>query len=156
MATFGTDLASEKEGKQDLPRTGLGKERKRKWPLLVVYGLVELHRDTSEWSAQGMGNSLAGLVEAGWRCRRKIVLVEERKDSRETQVIDAEGVERDEQEIRLRKCWEERLPMLNGSVKRAGLESEDGGWSGRTVEVGRVLARWFGFGRGEWDTQKES
>jgi hypothetical protein len=39
--------------------------------------------------------------------------------------------------------------MLNGSVRRAGLESEEGGWSGRTVEVGRILARWFKFRKGD-------
>ncbi|KAG4428279.1 hypothetical protein IFR05_016235, partial [Cadophora sp. M221] len=32
-------------------------------PLLVVYDLVAMHRDTSEWSAQGVGSSVAALVE---------------------------------------------------------------------------------------------
>ncbi|TVY55232.1 hypothetical protein LSUE1_G009604, partial [Lachnellula suecica] len=41
-----------------------GQEKGKKAPLLVAYGLVELHKDTSEWSAQGLGNSVAGLVEA--------------------------------------------------------------------------------------------
>jgi hypothetical protein len=54
-----------------------------------------------------------------------------------------------------RRVWEERVPMLNGSVRRAGLESEDGGWSGRTVEVGRILARWFKFGRGDWEDDEQ-
>ncbi|KAI9051651.1 hypothetical protein LZ554_004693 [Drepanopeziza brunnea f. sp. 'monogermtubi'] len=103
-------------------------------PFLVVYGLVSLHRDTSEWSAQGLGNSVAGLVEAGKRAGRRIVVVEERQG--------------DEDEV---GNGEERMPMLNGSLRRAGLESEDGGWSGRTVEVGRVLGRWFRFKKGEWD-----
>jgi len=49
------------------------------------------------------------------------------------------------------KVWEERVPMLNGSARRAGLESEEGGWSGRTVEVGRILARWFKFREGDWE-----
>lgn len=51
------------------------------------------------------------------------------------------------------KIWEERMPMLNGSVRRAGLESEEGGWSGRTVEVGRILARWFKFRNCEWESE---
>jgi hypothetical protein len=42
--------------------------------------------------------------------------------------------------------------MLNGSFRRAGPEGEDGGWSGRTVEVGRILARWFKFRKGEWES----
>jgi hypothetical protein len=126
---------------------------RKKTQLLVVYGLVELHRDTSEWSAQGLGNSLAALLEAGWRTERKIVVLEERK-------IDGDDVGRDEDlgglgegsvEGKTWRCWQERVPMLNGSVRRAGLESEDGGWSGRTVEMGRILGRWFRFGRGDWD-----
>ncbi|XMA10623.1 hypothetical protein WAI453_003414 [Rhynchosporium graminicola] len=114
--------------------------------LLVVYGLVGMHRDTSEWSAQGLGNSVAALVDAGWRGGRGVVAVEERECDSDSDVRDGEeGVEGK------RTGWDERLPMLNGSVKRIGLESEDGGWSGRTVEVGRVLGRWFRFERGEWD-----
>jgi hypothetical protein len=123
-----------------------------KTPLLVVYGVVELHRDTSEWSAQGLGNSLAGLVEAGKRSGRKIVLIEERK---EQGVEDRGDWSEDEIKRERRKVWEERVPMLNGSVRRAGLESEDGAWSGRTVEVGRILARWFKFRRGDWESDEQ-
>jgi hypothetical protein len=123
-----------------------------KTPLLVVYGLVELHRDTSEWSAQGLGNSLAGLVEAGERSGRKIVLIEERK---EQGVEDRGDWGEDEIKRERRKVWEEKVPMLNGSVRRAGLESEDGAWSGRTVEVGRILARWFKFRRGGWESDEQ-
>lgn len=44
--------------------------------------------------------------------------------------------------------WHEKLPILSGSVKRAGAEVEYGG---RTVEVGMALRRWFKFGRGQWE-----
>jgi hypothetical protein len=126
----------------------------RKTPLLVVYGLLELHRDTSEWSAQGLGNSVAGLVEAGWRAGRKVVLLEERGMGDDLR--DGDGnVGAEERRKGRRRVWEERVPMLNGSVRRAGLESEDGGWSGRTVEVGRILARWFKFGRGDWEDDEQ-
>jgi hypothetical protein len=126
-------------------------------PLVVVYGLVGLHRDTSEWSAQGLGSSLAGLVEAGWRTGRRTVVIEERK-------VESSGYEEgegdlgggDETRKGASKVWEEKVPMLNGSVRRAGLESEDGGWSGRTVEVGRILGRWFRFGKGDWCDEKGS
>lgn len=70
--------------------------------------------------------------------------------------IDAdleEGVaEGEESKKPISKIWDERVPMLNGSARRAGLESEDGGWSGRTVEVGRILSRWFKFQKGDWDS----
>ncbi|TVY34343.1 hypothetical protein LSUB1_G007114, partial [Lachnellula subtilissima] len=56
------------------------KKKNTPLPLLVVYGLVEMHRDTSEWSAQGLGNSVAGLVEAGWRGGWGVVVVERKVD----------------------------------------------------------------------------
>jgi hypothetical protein len=111
-------------------------------PLLLVYGLLALHRDTSEWSAQGLGNSVAALVEAGWRTKRRILLLEERSNS---------GTRPGDGGDEAQKVWEEQLPMLNGSVRRAGLEAEGGGWSGRTVEVGKILQRWFKIEKGDWD-----
>lgn len=41
--------------------------------------------------------------------------------------------------------YHKRLPMLNGSSKTDANDPEAGGWSGRTVEVGIVLKRWFKF-----------
>ena len=131
---------------------------RRKVPLLVIYGMLGLHRDTSEWSAQGLGNSLSGCVEAGWRSGRRVVVLEERKVDDDTcGEIDEEALLDEDDPERLTeqtcKAWEERVPMLNGSIRRAGLESEDGGWSGRTVEVGRILARWFRFRKGDWENK---
>ena len=113
-------------------------------PLIVVYGPVGLHRDTSEWSAQGLGSSIAGLVEAGWRTRQRVVMLEEKMDA------DGEGDERGDGDERPRGVWDERLPMLNGNVRRAGLEGEDAVWSGRTIEVRRALGRWFRFRKSGW------
>ena len=121
-------------------------KKKTPLPLLVVYGLVEMHRDTSEWSAQGLGNSVAGLVEAGWRGALEIVVVE-RKGDGEGGLDLEDGLEMGD----ARKVWGQRMPMLNGSVRRAGMGSEDAGWSGRTVEVERVLGRWFRFRNGSWE-----
>jgi hypothetical protein len=123
---------------QKFDRTG------RNEPLFVVYGLLALHRDTSEWSAQGLGNSVAALVEAGWRAERRVVLLEERSDS---------GTRPGDGGDKAQKVWGEQLPMLNGSVRRAGLEADGGGWSGRTVEVGRILQRWFKIEKGDWDDE---
>ncbi|CZR64968.1 uncharacterized protein PAC_14868 [Phialocephala subalpina] len=123
----------------------------KKVPLLIMYGLVDLHKNTSEWSAQGLGNTVAGLVEAGWRGEKKVVVIEERKVEDDGEEMDIEG-EQPKRNPRW-KVWEERVPMLNGSVKRAGFESEDSAWSGRTIEVGRIFARWFKFRKGDWDIE---
>jgi hypothetical protein len=128
----------------------------------VVYGLVELHRGTSEWSTQGLGNTCAALVEAGKGAGRRIVLVEERwkgdeeeGDGGDADDNDGEGngdrnmrMGTDVGEHGVKGIWHEKLPILSGSLRRAGAEAEYGG---RTVEVGMVLRRWFTFGRGEWE-----
>ncbi|PNY23542.1 Uncharacterized protein TCAP_06519 [Tolypocladium capitatum] len=94
-------------------------------PLLLVYGFLELHRDGSEWSAQGLNTSAAGFVESAARNGFRAVIVEPRR-------TDADD--------ELRKALGENLPVLSGSMKR-----DDGSWSGRTVPIQRVLARWFEF-----------
>ncbi|KAH7417928.1 hypothetical protein BKA64DRAFT_183139 [Cadophora sp. MPI-SDFR-AT-0126] len=150
LAVFSGEATGQRgEGEGGPPKQHFEKKGNRT-PLLVVYGLVALHRDTSEWSAQGLGRSVAALVEAGWRGGRGVVVLEEREWDADG---GGDGVDSDdggEGRERMLTGWRERLPMLNGSVKRVGLENEDGGWSGRTVEIGRVLGRWFRFERGEW------
>ncbi|OBT90439.1 hypothetical protein VE02_00706 [Pseudogymnoascus sp. 03VT05] len=140
---------------------------------LVVWGLVNMHKGTSEWSVQGLSSTTAALVEAGQRMGRKVVLVEEaesepgREDEDEGELAGGEGVEdqgdleethdindADEleddhlagQEIKRQSgIYHERLPMLNGSSKTDANDLEAATWSGRTVEVGIVLKRWFRF-----------
>lgn len=130
---------------------------------------MELHHGTSEWSAQGLGNTCAALVEAGKRAGRRIVLVEERREGNEEEGAGEDGGEEREDahdndgedngdrnmrmgtgvgEYGVKGIWHEKLPILSGSLRRAGAEAEYGG---RTVEVGIVLRRWFTFERGEWE-----
>ena len=55
----------------------------------------------------------------------------------------------------------EKVPVLSGSARRTtGLDfgggvgqGEGSGWAGRTLEVEKVLGRWFRFGVGEWDSR---
>ena len=47
---------------------------------------------------------------------------------------DEEGVE----------GWEERVPLLNGTV-RFGAAGEERGWAGRSVSCRRIAERWFVF-----------
>lgn len=139
----------------------------------MVYGLVELHRDTSEWSAQGLSRTLSCLVEVSGRDERSVVCLEERGCGVEGGVgmrgigeseghIEGEGDDRTEigSDENMRRVhdnlrgWDQKVPILNGSVRRAGFEGEDSGWSGRTVEVGRIFARWSGFGKVDWGHHK--
>ncbi|ORY65140.1 uncharacterized protein BCR38DRAFT_301941, partial [Pseudomassariella vexata] len=108
----------------------------RRPPHLVIYGMLNMHRDTSEWSAQGLGDTSAVLVETGHRLGWQVAVIEPWKHG------DRAGLE---------DLLKEKLPILSGGARRLGLDTEERGWSGRTVEVGRVLGRWFQFRRGDWD-----
>lgn len=126
-------------------------------PLLLVYGLVNLHRDTSEWSAQGLGITIAALVENGLRNSIRIVMREEHVEGDGAVMAmgtpgdeEMDGVQRNErQETSKGDCWKEEMPMLNGSTRRLLTGADEGTeWAGRTVEVGRVLQRWCLFKQG--------
>ena len=105
-------------------------------PFLVIYGFLGLHRDTSEWSAQGLSNTAAGLIETAKRLTFRAVILEPRHHEAEPEP-DAE--------------LDQLLPVLSGSARRYGPDMEELGWIGRTVELRRVLGRWFRFEDGEWD-----
>ncbi|KAI1176713.1 hypothetical protein F4777DRAFT_248873 [Nemania sp. FL0916] len=113
-------------------------------PTLTVYGFLQLHRDTSEWSAQGLSDTLSALVERASRLSWKATLIEPR-------VVSCSD---DGGSLGLEELLREAVPILNGGVRRLGLgadPNEGGGWSGRTVEVGRVLGRWTRFQKAQWD-----
>ncbi|KAF4962914.1 hypothetical protein FSARC_9027 [Fusarium sarcochroum] len=92
-------------------------------PLLLVYGLLALHRDASEWSAQGIGNSAALLVDAASRNTFRAAIVEPKGIGGHDDLEHLGG---------------EMVPLLNGATRR-----DDGTWSGRTVRIKQVLNRWF-------------
>lgn len=120
----------------------------------IIYGLVDLHRDTSEWSTQGLSGAVATVQEAGHRCGADILLVEELINE-ETVEATSDGPlvnelpDQDVEKHGLRRelVWQQKMPMLNGSVRRQfnadNIDVEK--WMGRTVEVGSVLARWCAF-----------
>lgn len=143
------------EAVEPLPEHQGRPERNKPFPSLVVYGMVGLHRDTSEWSAQGLGNTLAAVIDAGHKSRRKVVVFEERLVGDEPDYFNGDE-EITEEEVWAAKRrgmvsgWEEEVPMLNGGAWKGKTGESEGGWSGRSVEVGRVIGRWFRFVKGNW------
>ncbi|KAF8248743.1 hypothetical protein K440DRAFT_624141 [Wilcoxina mikolae CBS 423.85] len=95
--------------------------------ILAVWGLVMAHRETSQFSVQGLGRTVASLVDAGIRGGRTVV------------VGECGGVEEYDE---FRRWWEDSVPLLNTSVK---LGSLGGTVMGKTVQVCKILGRWFHF-----------
>ncbi|KAI2636091.1 hypothetical protein GGS21DRAFT_64663 [Xylaria nigripes] len=106
-------------------------------PYIILYSFLELHRGTSEWSAQGLSNTASALVELAHRLSWRVLTIEPRDRPRSTPLEEA---------------LRETVPILSGGARRLGLHSEEGAWTGRTVEVGQVLGRWFRFQRAQWDS----
>ncbi|KAI0555261.1 hypothetical protein F4679DRAFT_159887 [Xylaria curta] len=102
-------------------------------PHIILYGFLRLHRDTSEWSAQGLGNTASTLVDLAHRLSWKALLIEPRTSAAFEELL------------------REAVPILHGGARRLGPDPEEGAWTGRTVEVGRILGRWSRFQRAQWD-----
>ncbi|KAK4237370.1 hypothetical protein C8A03DRAFT_34700 [Achaetomium macrosporum] len=130
-------------------RKGKGKGKGKgdgRLPLLVVYNFLSLHRDTSEWSVQGLGSSAAVLVEAGRRAGLGVVVVEG--------AVVGSGQGAGEGDRGMEGLLGERVPVLSGVGRRTRSDLEGSGWAGKTVHVGRVLGRWFRFRRGQWNAEE--
>ncbi|KAJ4409453.1 hypothetical protein N0V82_009473 [Gnomoniopsis sp. IMI 355080] len=116
-------------------------------PLLLVYGFLGLHRDTSEWSAQGISATAAALVEAARKNGFGAVVVDAPSTAlgKDDGIVDEDAVSRTQ-----RTMLEEEVPLLSASGVRAGADFEDAAWTGRRVSVDRVLGRWFQHKEGDW------
>lgn len=112
-------------------------------PMLVILGLVELHRASSEHSAQGISRTLAIAVEAARVAGMKLALGEYYKevDNDNNNGIHingaAEGYDGAQQDP-----WTRAIPVLSGSVR---FGSNEGLCTGTAVNVGQVLGRWCRF-----------
>ncbi|KAK5634421.1 hypothetical protein RRF57_010134 [Xylaria bambusicola] len=104
-------------------------------PHIILYGLLNLHRDTSEWSAQGLINTTSTLVGLAHRLSWRALVIEPVSD------LD---------DVALEEILQETLPILKGGARRLGARFEEGAWSSRTVEIGRALGRWFRFQKAQW------
>lgn len=115
------------------PVSASASNRRHRPPLLLAYGFLSQHRDTSEWSAQGIGSTAAALVEAASRHDFRVAVVEPRGGGGHAT---------------FNALLSESAPVLSGGTRRI-----EGAWMGRTVEVRSVLGRWFRFQIGQWDVK---
>lgn len=97
---------------------------------LIVVDLLLLHRDTSEFSVQGLSRTLASAMEAAARNGMSLRLVE-CKDFYDVHDLN-----------RGYSLWNAQVPLLSGSVRLGG----DGvNWAGRVIAVRTIASRWFRF-----------
>lgn len=100
------------------------KARRKTRGRLIIYNLLRLHRETSEWSAQGLGATAAVLDETGYRTGMGVCIVERREGE------DGESP------------WTEQVPILSTSARR---QLEKAGYPLRMEGIRSVLGRWFTF-----------
>ena len=94
---------------------------------LAILNLLQLHRLTSEYSAQGISRTLALIVDTISQNNIQLKIIES--------VDNRDG----ESSNQYASIFKEHVPILNGSQRSIG----DGrAWVGRTVETGAILAKW--------------
>ena len=117
-------------------------------PTLAILGLIDIHRSTSEYSAQGLSRTLSIAVEASLAISRKLIIAEPLPP-----IEDEEAMATSEHEDQVAPDpWMEQIPILNGSIRSGGDQRI---WAGRTIAVARVVGRWCKMVRLDKDTNRQ-
>lgn len=112
---------------------------------IIVLNLLALHQGTSEFTLQGLSQTLATAVSAAHRTRSALKLVES-KD-----VNDPSNPHRGS------RLWHAEVQLLSAAIK---IGETGQNWGRRTISVLKVASRWFrveegGGGGGEGGRQEE-
>ena len=118
---------------QDTP---LHEQAGNRVPSLVIWGLVNLHRSTTEHSAQGLSRTLSAAFEVAYNCRQKLIIAE-------PQLLRAHEDGGSSEEV-VHSPWKEQIPLLSGSAR---VIADQRTFAGRRIEVGDVVGKWCRFER---------
>lgn len=114
---------------------------------LAVLNLIQLHRNTSAFSAQGLSRTLSTAVEAAAFSETELLFIDCPMDVGETGspglAGEHDGLERPIAASEALNPWDEQVSILNVTTKSFGVG--DRGWVGRTVKIRHVAARWCVF-----------
>lgn len=102
-------------------------------PVIAILDFLAIHYMSTQFSAQGLSQTLALAVETAARTESPILLCE---------CNDAVNTGARDHGPRL---WDLHVPLLNGGMIRSGNERASSSWSGRHVTVRQVAQRWFKF-----------
>ena len=119
--------------------TGLGvthSKQGKHTPVLGILNMLDVHRGTSDFSAQGISKTFASAVDAAARNNMQLLVTELPR----SEVLDNEGD--DQIQYSEGKHWNEQIPLLCGSLRFGEGQKI---WAGRTVEICQVVARWCHF-----------
>ncbi|KIY03799.1 uncharacterized protein Z520_00490 [Fonsecaea multimorphosa CBS 102226] len=95
---------------------------------IIILNLLAMHHGTSEFTLQGLSQTLATAVSAGYRTNRVLKLVE-CKD-----INDPLNPNRGP------RLWQAEVQLLSAAVK---IGEPGQSWGRRTISVMRIASRWF-------------
>ncbi|KAI9732402.1 MAG: hypothetical protein M1834_001610 [Cirrosporium novae-zelandiae] len=106
-----------------LPPSSLPNSSEHTFDLLTILNLIQLHRDTSDFSAQGFSRTFASIVDVAATTGLEVWIVEFQKPGdRETLV-----------------SWDEEVPLLNGTMS---FGVDDRTWAGKMIKIRTVGSKW--------------
>ncbi|KIV87562.1 hypothetical protein PV11_03099 [Exophiala sideris] len=95
---------------------------------LIILNLLRLHHGSSEFTLQGLSQTLATAVSAAHRTHRCLQLVE-CKDT--TDLFNPNSGP---------ALWHAQVPLLSGSIK---IGESGASWGRRTISTSKIASRWF-------------
>lgn len=97
---------------------------------VVIVNILALHRDTSEFTLQGLSRSFALIASVNGLLQASIELVE------------CADVQSETSNVTHIQPWDVEVPLLSGSIK---IGEAGQGWASRKVSVKEFGNRWFNF-----------
>lgn len=97
---------------------------------IVIMNILALHRDTSEFTLQGLSRSFSLIASINGLLKDRVELVE------------CADVHVEASNLTLSQPWDVEVPLLSGSIK---IGEAGQGWASRKVSVKEFANRWFNF-----------
>ena len=99
--------------------------------MLAVWGLIDVHKSTGDYTAQGLFRSLSLATDVAHYAYRGLVIAESSDLGEET---GQGGL--DEMHI---SCWDQRVPLLTQSIRFEGQRQK---LAGTGVTTGDIVRKW--------------
>ena len=107
-------------------------------PTMALLNPLAVHRSTGDLTAQGLNRTISLAVEAAHRQNMQLVIVDlnQERGNGEEPSVGTVNVEEPSD------SWDERIPLLNSSLRFKG---EERAWAGKTVKISYIAGRWCKF-----------